>query len=258
MRGNGHRPWHFFPGEPLPCVSGQQKITTGKFDAVTWRVCYKLTAVAQPQPRQLLPCSCVAPHRTPALPGLGRDWECRCPMWFLMRRTKDHFWFTTAFCFSKFRGLCRFHFRRDGEKKSKWVTQLLIQASDPAAVLSGRRRVLSFLNKAMIIKTWQECVFIWESLSLLFLLATGIRCPFWNISLSLAGTALKHFSCEMRVESQRWMQLIILGEAVKIITRFHLYCLCHSNTPWARPFLYSTVRGRLWSFGAKTMTSLSW
>lgn len=35
------------------------------------------------------------------------------------------------------------------------------------------------------------------------------------------------------------MQLIVLGEAVKRITPIHLYCLCYSNTPWARPFLYS-------------------
>lgn len=115
-----------------------------------------------------------------------------------------------------------------------------------------------FLNKAKFIKTWQECVFIRESLSsLLYLLATGTRCPFWNISLSLAGTALKFFSCETWVKSQRWVQLIVLGEAVKIITCFHLYCLYHSNTPWARPFLYSTIRGRLWSFRAEKMTFIS-
>ena len=119
--------------------------------------------------------------------------------------------------------------------------------------------VFSCLNKAMVIKTQQECVFIWESLSsLLFLLATGTSCPFRNISLSLAGTASKHFSCEMWTESQRWMQLIVLGEAVTIITHFHFYCLCHCNKTVARAFLCSAIRGRLWSFRVEKMTSLSW
>ena len=83
-------PWHFSPGEPLPSVSVQQNSTTGKLDAVTLRV-YEQTLVSQPQPSQLLAHGRAVPHRTPALPGLRRDCECRCTMWFLTRRTKDHF-----------------------------------------------------------------------------------------------------------------------------------------------------------------------
>lgn len=68
-----------------------RKTSMEKRGTVTLWVHHELTPLCQLQPKKLLSHSSVSPHRSPPLPGLRVDYECRGPMWFLMRNIKGHF-----------------------------------------------------------------------------------------------------------------------------------------------------------------------
>lgn len=88
-----------------------------KRGTVTLWVHHELTPLCQLQPKKLLSHSSVSPHRSPPLPGLRVDYECRGPMWFLMRNIKGHFFFNLLQHFVFLNSYsCRFHVRRDEEK----------------------------------------------------------------------------------------------------------------------------------------------